>query len=133
MPGIRLEELVVFVGDVPSAASFYERVFGFERIHSAFREEQGIILNAGDVRLAFQQRSLSATHGGDMVAKLDADSPAPPFELSFDVDDVDAIYTRAVAAGAEDLEEPHDTTWGDRIAHFRDPSGVLVGISRAPG
>jgi len=127
---VRLEELVIFVNDVPAAAAFYERVFGFRRLESAFREDHGAILDAGGLRLALQSRELSSTHGGEQVAKLSAEGPAPPFELSFAVDDVDATYARAVDAGADDLEEPHDTKWGDRIAHFRDPSGVLVGLSK---
>jgi catechol 2,3-dioxygenase-like lactoylglutathione lyase family enzyme len=133
MAGVRLEELVIFVRDVPATAAFYTRVFGLERVPSAFKEEHGIILDAGDIRLAFQARNLSAVHGGELVTKLDADASPPPFELSFDVGDVDATYARAVELGAEDLEEPHDTDWGDRIAHFRDPNGVLIGLSRREG
>ncbi len=132
MARIRLEELVIFVGNVPEAAGYYARVFGLEKIASAFQEEQGIILDAGDIRLSFQSRTLSSVHGGETVGKLNADAPPPPFELSFDVIDVDATYARAIELGGEDLEEPHDTAWGDRIAHFRDPNGILIGLSRAP-
>lgn len=132
MARIGLEEIVIFVSDVPAAAAFYRRVFGLARVPSAFREQDGVILDAGDIRLAFQSRALSATHGGEQVSKLHADGTPAPFELSFDVDDVDATFALAVEAGALQLEDPHDTEWGDRIAHFRDPSGVLVGLSRAP-
>lgn len=130
MSRVRLEEIVVFVSDVQAAVAFYERVFGFRRVRSAFRPDHGAIVDLGGLRLAFQARALSATHGGEHVAKLDADAPPPPFELSFAIDDVDATYARALDGGADDLEPPHDTEWGDRIAHFRDPSGVLVGLSR---
>ncbi len=133
MTRVRLGEIVVFVNDVPLAARFYQRVFGFSRVPSAFQERDGVIIDAGDVRLALQSRRLSATHGGEQVSKLSAEGTPPPFELSFDVEDVDATFKRAIEAGALDLEEPHDTDWGDRIAHFRDPSGLLVGVSRSPG
>ncbi|MFI6446718.1 VOC family protein [Kitasatospora sp. NPDC050543] len=38
-------------------------------------------------------------------------------------DDPDALYTRAVAAGAEVLSELHETDYGSRDCSFRDPEG----------
>ncbi len=37
------------------------------------------------------------------------------------VDDADAAYDRAIAAGAVSLEKPLDTLYGDRRAMVRDP------------
>lgn len=39
------------------------------------------------------------------------------------VSDVDAVYERALAAGAESLMAPEDAFWGDRYAIVRDPHG----------
>ena len=39
------------------------------------------------------------------------------------VDDVDATYTRAIAAGASSVEEPENMPWGDRRATVADPFG----------
>ncbi len=39
------------------------------------------------------------------------------------VDDVDATYARAVAAGATSIEEPADMPWRDRRATIADPFG----------
>jgi uncharacterized glyoxalase superfamily protein PhnB len=52
------------------------------------------------------------------------------FELDFAVDDVDAVFRRAIEAGAVSVWEPQDKPWG-RAAMFRDLDGVLVHISRA--
>jgi uncharacterized glyoxalase superfamily protein PhnB len=38
-------------------------------------------------------------------------------------DDVDALFTRAVAAGAEVIREPADTDYGSREFAVRDPEG----------
>ncbi len=38
-------------------------------------------------------------------------------------DDVDAVYQRAKAAGAEIIAEPHDTDYGSRDFAVRDPEG----------
>lgn len=45
------------------------------------------------------------------------------------VDDADACYERAVAAGAETIEEPLDTPYGDRRAMVRDPFGNLFQVA----
>lgn len=37
------------------------------------------------------------------------------------VDDADALYHRAIAAGAKSLMPPADQFWGDRMAAFEDP------------
>ena len=39
------------------------------------------------------------------------------------VEDADATYRRAVAVGAETIEEPTDMPYGDRRATVRDPFG----------
>jgi len=45
------------------------------------------------------------------------------------VDDVDSAYRRAVGAGAETLEEPLETPYGDRRAMVRDPFGNVFQIA----
>ena len=45
------------------------------------------------------------------------------------VDDADAVYGRALAAGAVSLEEPLDTPYGDRRAMVRDPFGNVWQIA----
>ena len=46
-----------------------------------------------------------------------------PCMLSLYVDDVDATYARAIAAGAKSLETPADQFYGHRTARVQDPSG----------
>lgn len=123
----RFEELVVFVDDVRAIARFYETSFGFSRRRAG---EEFVVLEVGSIRLSFQSHKLGIRHGGEKVAHLSMDRAPPPFELAFDCADVDGTYARAVEAGGEPLEDPHDTEWGDRIAHLRDPNGILIGLSR---
>lgn len=48
--------------------------------------------------------------------------------LHLSVDDTDAWYDRAIAAGAASTLEPHDAFWGDRYAQVKDPFGHLWSI-----
>ncbi len=45
------------------------------------------------------------------------------------VADVDAAYDKAIAAGCESGQAPHDAFWGDRYAMVRDPFGLSWGIA----
>ena len=63
---------------------------------------------------------------GDSVVEL-ADGgeqwPAMPCAFQIYVADVDAVYQRALKAGAGSLQEPADQFYGDRIASVRDICG----------
>lgn len=57
-----------------------------------------------------------------MVSGSGAREPKTAF-LHLYVDDADAVYRRAVAAGATSVEAPSDMPYGDRRAMVRDPWG----------
>jgi PhnB protein len=63
-----------------------------------------------------------------MVTPAGAREPFPAFLYVY-VDDADAAYRRALAAGAVSLEEPLDTPYGDRRAMVRDPFGNVWQIA----
>ena len=46
------------------------------------------------------------------------------------VDDVDAVFDRAEAAGFHPLFVPTDAAWGERYFHLRDPSGHELSFAR---
>ncbi len=57
-----------------------------------------------------------------MVSGVGPRDPMPAF-LHLYVDDVDATYERALAAGAASLEKPSDMPYGDRRGMVKDPCG----------
>ena len=63
-----------------------------------------------------------------MVTSTDERERFPAFLYVY-VDDADAAYRRAMAAGAVSLEEPLDTPYGDRRAMVRDPLGNVFQIA----
>ncbi len=62
---------------------------------------------------------------GDSIVEL-ADAPpeqAHLAEMHLYVENADAVYGRAIAAGARSLHEPTDQPYGDREAGIADPAG----------
>ena len=50
--------------------------------------------------------------------------------LIFRCDDVDTLFEKVRASGAEVMQEPIDQPWGPRDCAFRDPSGNMVRINQ---
>ena len=71
-------------------------------------------------------------HIGDslvMVTQVGERDPFPAFLYVY-VAEVDQTYRRAVDAGAETIEAPLDTPYGDRRAMVRDPYGNVFQIAQ---
>jgi uncharacterized glyoxalase superfamily protein PhnB len=68
---------------------------------------------------------------GDSLVMVTAtgEREAFPALLYVYVDDADATYAKAVAAGAETVEPPLDTPYGDRRAMVRDGQGNVFQIA----
>ena len=64
---------------------------------------------------------------GDEAPEMGAPSPqtlnGSPVSLMHYVKDVDAVFARAVAAGAKPVMPPADMFWGDRFGSVTDPFG----------
>lgn len=58
-----------------------------------------------------------------------ADGEVPGTSPTVHVDDADAAYDAALAAGGEGIAEPHDVMPGVRIAIVRAPGGIVIGLS----
>ncbi|MFG3657275.1 VOC family protein [Streptomyces sp. NPDC047706] len=54
-------------------------------------------------------------------------APVVP-DLSVEVEDVDAVYARVLASGAEVVRELRDEEWGVRRFFVRDPNGRVVNV-----
>jgi PhnB protein len=69
--------------------------------------------------------------GDSMVMLGDAggENPAMPAMIHLYVDDCDATYERALAAGGTSVREPENQFYGDRSAGVRDSAGNLWWIA----
>jgi uncharacterized glyoxalase superfamily protein PhnB len=58
-----------------------------------------------------------------MMGEPQDQAQAKPATLYLYVEDVDAVYLRAIQAGAKSISEPKDQFYGDRSGGVEDPSG----------
>ena len=101
----------IFVGDVDKAVAFLRAVF--------------------DATGNIEPGRPTDVHIGDsivLVASASERAAFPAFLYVY-VDDADATHHRAIEAGAESLEEPLDTPYGDRRAMFRDQFGNVYQVA----
>jgi catechol 2,3-dioxygenase-like lactoylglutathione lyase family enzyme len=113
----------VFTQDIQEALDFYEVVLG---LPETFRTpEEGmpdhVEMAAGGFVLAIS--TVAAAH---RVHGVDAEPGRAAMSLVFWVDDVDATFEAAIAAGAPVVTAPHDAGNNNRNAVVRDPDGTLV-------
>jgi len=52
--------------------------------------------------------------------------------VHFSTDDLDGVFKKVQASGAEIVQEPTDQPWGPRDCAVRDPSGNLIRIEQTP-
>jgi uncharacterized glyoxalase superfamily protein PhnB len=60
--------------------------------------------------------------------KLDIKANVHP-DVSIEVDDVDEVYDRALAAGAEIVYPITDEEWGLHRFFVRDPNGAVTNVT----
>ncbi|GGG90991.1 VOC family protein [Silvibacterium dinghuense] len=114
-----IQPYLIFKG-AAAAIDFYQRAFGVtERLRMP--RPDGLIAHA---ELEFGDSCIMLA---DEHPEIGALSPeyygGSPVSLMFYVDDCDAVYRQALAAGATSTREPADQPYGDRMAGVKDPFG----------
>ena len=106
--------------DAPAALEFLGKAFGLEE---RFRMPgpDGKVMHAEGSHCDNVVMLASAVE--DMGLTSPKDLPARHGLIVVYVDDVDAHYARAKAAGAKILAEPEDQFYGDRTYRVEDPEG----------
>jgi len=114
----------ITVKNATEAIEFYKNAFGAEEI-CRMPGPGGMIMHA-ELRIGNSPLMLNDEFP-DMGKRAPADGT--PVTIHLYVNDCDALFDRAVKAGAEPLMPPQDTFWGDRYGQVRDPSGHHWGIA----
>ena len=96
-------------------------------VKKAFGAEEKLRMDAPEGKIGHAEVQI-----GDsivMMGDAGAENPAMPAMIHLYVDDCDATYERALAAGGTSEREPTDQFYGDRSAGVRDSAGNLWWIA----
>ena len=99
--------------DPAAARAFYAGLLGLD-----IAMDMGWIVTFAGQDRAPVQVSIASEGGGG--------TPVP--DLSIEVDDVDMVHAKAVAAGFEIVRDLADEPWGVRRFFVKDPTGRTVNI-----
>jgi catechol 2,3-dioxygenase-like lactoylglutathione lyase family enzyme len=97
--------------DMAASREFYQRL-GFEE--------------AMDLGWVVTMASPSNPTAQVLLVGPEAEKSQP--DMSVEVDDVDAVHERMLAAGADIVYPLRDEQWGVRRFFVRDPSGTIVNV-----
>ena len=115
----RLSLITLGVADLARAKSFYENVVGWQPAPSppeiAFFDLGGVIFSL------FPDGELAKDYGGEANR-----TTYQGFALAHNVrsaDEVEALFARLRAKGADIVKEPQKAFWGGYSGYFADPDG----------
>src|SRR5438105_2803296 len=105
--------------DASAAIDWLDRAFGFEK-HTVVSNPDGTVAHA-ELRFGSGMIMLGQSRDNDLRLKSPRDVNAVTQSLYVYVEDVDAHYKRAIAAGAEPVRDLSDTDYGSREYSALDP------------
>lgn len=131
---LTLSQCFVIVHDPDRALSFYRDTLGLELRNDVGKGDfRWITVGAAsqpDVAIVLTNYLNGSPADNDAVAGLVAKGALNG--VHFHSDDLDGVFEKARAAGAEIVEEPAERPWGTRDFAMRDPSGNLVRVDQPP-
>ncbi len=123
--GFRTVTPYMIAADGPALIEFSKKAFGAEETFRAVGSAGGL---HGEVRI------------GDSMLMMGGGIPGREFRstpnthaLHLYVEDTDAVYERALAAGATSIDEPRDQEYGERSGSVKDPQGNFWYIATSKG
>lgn len=131
---LALSTCFVQVHDTDLALAFYHDVLGLDvRNDVANGDFRWITVGAKsqpDVSIVLTNYLHGSPADADALAALLAKGALNGVNLRSD--DLDAIFEKVRASGAEIVQEPTDQFWGTRDFAVRDPSGNLIRVDQPP-
>jgi catechol 2,3-dioxygenase-like lactoylglutathione lyase family enzyme len=121
----KISTITLFAEDLGATKAFYQEVFG---LPVYFEDADSVVFNFGNMLVNL----LASSAVPELIEPASIASPdsGARFQLTVDVDDVDAVCAELAKRGIELLNGPIDRPWGVRTAAFRDPAGHVWEIAK---
>jgi PhnB protein len=123
--GFHTVQAYLIAADGESLLRFVKEAFGAEETVRA-------IGSAGGIHAEVRMGDSMVMIGGGIPGRPFTTNPSPA-ALHVYVEDTDAVYARALAAGATSAGEPQDHEYGERGAGVKDPAGNFWYIATNKG
>ena len=119
----KIGAITLFVRDLNSTKDFYRQVFGLP-VH--FEDPNSAVFKFGNTLINL----LDEPAARDLIEPLPvAEAAGARYQLTIDVEDVDATFADYRSRGVNFLRGPEYRPWGVRTATFQDPAGHLWEIA----
>ncbi len=116
------------VSDVQVTIKFYQEALGFEDSFT-LPDGDGNVVHAsvrnGDTMIMFAPLTAELKTSPDALGK-----GAALYLMLDETDDIDALFSKAEAAGASVIHPPKDEFWGDRVFGVADPDGYQIFVGK---
>ena len=122
---MNLGYIIIYVADVPTTISFYEKAFGL-KLRFLHESNQYAEMETGQTALAFVNENFAMTSHPFRPNRLK--EQAAGAEIAFVVANVEEQFKQAVDAGAVEVVKPAPTPWGQIVSYVRDNNGFLVEV-----
>lgn len=124
---LKLDGVMVWVGNVPATVAFYEQAFG-RTVQMMNEEKTYAQMSTGETTLSFAHEGAAQATGVQIRPNREKDV-APAFQLALVSKDVDAAFAQATKAGAQVAVAVVEKPWGQHLGYLRDLNGLLVELS----
>ena len=108
------------IKNAPQAIDFYKQAFGAQELFRMPRPD-GIVMH-GEFRIG-DSRFMFADEAAMPSARSPQSLNGSPVSIYLYVEDADAVFKQALAAGAQTTMPVQDMFWGDRYGRLTDPFG----------
>lgn len=126
-PGCNSVNAYLVMDDCKAAIAFYAKAFNAEPgVHMAGPDGQGTM----HAEIKIGNSTIMLVDESPQWDKRSAKSlGGSPVSLHLYVEDADAVFQQAVAAGCEEVVPVSEMFWGDRYGQVVDPFGLTWGIA----
>jgi lactoylglutathione lyase len=129
---IKFAYTILYVSNVETAITFYEKAFGFNRKFITPDKDYAELFT-GETTLSFASKTLANSNLSEGF--IESNIHAKPFgiELGFVVEDVHNAIENAINHSAILVEKAKVKPWGQTVGYVRDLDGFLIELCTEVG
>jgi len=118
---------IIYVDSVPETIAFYEKAFGFVKKFITPENDYGELIS-GETTISFASIELGNSNFKKGFQKSSLSEKPFGVELAFTTENIEEDFTKAITAGAVEVEPLATKPWGQQVGYVRDNNGFLIEI-----